>query len=180
MDSPKRQLKQGTSIITIPRGGRAGTADPATAGPMFRLRWCCQPFTWRRENTHIVCTDLPEFKHNRELRRSWKQADFECGGHTFLAGIARNRIKSKCKAKAGVCRFFTWFSGYTWNSRCRWTSISMHDRLTHVLRYKYHAVSWTNAILLLPGLIAPLCHSYIFLYLCMNTEAFVNWCKPHK
>ena len=44
MDSPKRQLKQGTNI-TIPRGGRAGTADPATA-------------------------DLPEFKHKKELRRS--------------------------------------------------------------------------------------------------------------
>ena len=49
------------------RVGGAGPADTAITGPMFWLRWCCQPFAFRRE-TRILPTQICAHTKNFAVR----------------------------------------------------------------------------------------------------------------
>ena len=95
------------------RAGGAGSADPATAKPMFWLRWCCRPFTCRPFTD--PCPHKPRIASVNRTAKTWEQAEFEHGGRTFLLGVAWNKIQTKCEAKyclAFVCHFFTQFQVY--------------------------------------------------------------------
>ena len=71
------------------RAGGPCLADPAIAGPTFSLRWCCRPFACKRE-TRISATHICA----RTNLSSSVKADCERGSHTFLTGVARNKIQS--------------------------------------------------------------------------------------
>ena len=73
--------------------GWAVLADLPIAGPMFWLRWCCQPFAYRRE-TRISPTQICVHTNFAVRAETWEQADCECGDYVFLTGVAQNKIKS--------------------------------------------------------------------------------------
>ena len=85
------------------RDGGGGQADPATAGPMFWLR-ITSPTLCRREAR--VSSVQIHAGTNVTVRRAvdtWEQTDFERGGHTFSAGVARNTVNTKQNSDQLAC-----------------------------------------------------------------------------
>ena len=85
-----RQKKQGQQS----RSGRPGDYRTNIFTEMVSLT-----FHLQARNTHIVCTG--SCPHSLSAKENWgelkEQADFEHGGHTFLTGVAWNRIQTKCR-----------------------------------------------------------------------------------
>ena len=103
------------------------------AGPMFCLRWCCWPFTCRRE-TRVsptqICAPAQTFARSERKRELRRPETNQLGGHTFLTDAAWNKIRTKCEGKhwlGFVRHFFIRFPGCSWNRWCRWTNLHACD-----------------------------------------------------
>ena len=88
------------AFVSLDRAGGSALPDPAIDGPMFCPDWddvadpslVCEKHTYRQHSLGFVPARTSRYRSER--KRELKQADRERGGHTFLTGVARNKIRS--------------------------------------------------------------------------------------
>ena len=118
------------SLIESIQGWQAGPADLATAGPIFRLRWCCWPLACRQEAHMLPEHIYPSFRQHSNLQ-IYNETEGSTGylGRAWASPTLLYRVHQPTDWPTNCVRPITW---YRYVAHAHAVMLCHHATLMHV------------------------------------------------